>query len=418
MMDWTTYFSSVIDLTTLLLGVLGILITFILRDTESQWRKFCIVFFSAMILKTAAALICQLAALYWNNLPLQTACDFLGVLFSSTIIPLLTLYILRCCSQEPRKSSLWKLILILWGLSIAAAVGDLLTRTLFAVPTPDGTEQKRWSILFYLLFTAISLIVCFVAVIRRRKQLSILQFILILVYLLAPVSVMLLAMELMLFVDQGKRYVRQKEEIANQKVKLAVLQMRPHFIYNTMTSIYYLIEQDAAKAQKVTLNFTNYLRKNFTTIANERSIPFTEELEHTKAYLSVEQVRFEGKLFVEFDTDYTDFRLPPLTLQPIVENAVKHGVDPDLDPLTIYIQTREVKNGVEITVADTGPGFGRAAYCFREYPRKARNDVQGNADDLRTRRRRHRSQNIYLNNEAAIKAKPLYYNKILTKITA
>ncbi len=358
MMDWTTYFSAVIDLSTLLLGVLGILLTFILRDTESQWRKFCIVFFSAMILKTAAALIGQLAALYWKNIPLQTACDFLGVLFSSTIIPLLTLYILRCCSQEPRQSFLWKLILILWGLSAAAAVGDLLTRTLFAVPTQDGTEQKRWLILVYLFFTAISLIVCFVAVIRRRKQLSKLQFILILVYLLAPVSVMLLAMELMLFVDQGKRYVKQKEEIANQKVRLAVLQMRPHFIYNTMTSIYYLIEQDAAKAQKVTLNFTNYLRKNFTTIAKERTIPFTEELEHTKAYLSVEQVRFEGKLFMEFDTDYTDFRLPPLTLQPIVENAVKHGVDPDLDPLTIYIQTREVKNGVEITVADTGPGFG------------------------------------------------------------
>ena len=357
-MDWTTYFSSVIDLTTLLLSVLGILITFILRDTESQWRKFCIVFFSAMVLKMAAALIGQLTALYWNNIPLQAACDFLGVLFSSTIIPLLTLYILRCCSQEPRKSFLWKLILILWGLSVAAAVGDLLERTLFAVPAQDGTKQKHWLILVYLLFTAISLIVCLIAVIRRRKQLSKLQFILILVYLLAPVSVMLLAMELMLFVDQGKRYIKQKEEIANQKVRLAVLQMRPHFIYNTMTSIYYLIEQDSAKAQKVTLNFTNYLRKNFTTIAKERTIQFIEELEHAKAYLSVEQVRFEGKLFVEFDTDYTDFRLPPLTMQPIVENAVKHGVDPDLDPLYITVRTREDKQGAEITVEDTGPGFG------------------------------------------------------------
>ncbi|WP_407384302.1 sensor histidine kinase [Ruminococcus sp.] len=354
MMDWTTYFSAVIDLTTLLLGVLGILITFILRDTESQWRKFCIVFFSAMILKTAAALIGQLAALYWKNIPLQTACDFLGVLFSSTIIPLLTLYILRCCSQEPRKSFLWKLILSLWGLSAAAAVGDLLQRTLL----PGGIEQKRWLILVYLLFTAISLIVSLIAVIRRRKQLSKLQFILILVYLLAPVSIMLLAMELMLFIDQGKRYLKQKEELANQKASLAVLQMRPHFIYNTMTSIYYLIEQDAPKAQQVTLDFTDYLRKNFTAIAKEGTIPFAEELEHTRAYLAVEQVRFEGKLFVEFDAPYTSFRLPPLTLQPIVENAVKHGVDPDLDPLTIRIQTREVKNGVEITVADTGPGFG------------------------------------------------------------
>ena len=357
MMDWTTYFDSVIDSTTLLIAALGISGILILRGLENRWRWFCVVFFSDMILKTSASMISRFSSVYWHNIPLQTACDFLATLFSSTIIPLLTLYILRCCSQEPRRSFLWKLILILWGLSAAAAVGDLLTRTLFAVPTPDGTEQKRWLILVYLLFTAISLIVCLIAVIRRRKQLSKLQFILILVYLLAPVSVMLLAMELMLFVDQGKRYIKQKEEIADQKVSLAVLQMRPHFIYNTMMSIYYLIEQDTPKAQQVTLDFTNYLRKNFTAIAKEGTIPFTEELEHTKAYLAVEKVRFEKKLFVDFDTPYTSFRLPPLTLQPIVENAVKHGVDPDLDPLYITVRTREDKQGAEITVEDTGPGF-------------------------------------------------------------
>ena len=357
-MDWTTYFDSVIDSTTLLIAVLGILAVLILRGLENRWRWFCVVFFSDMVLKASASMISRFSAVYWHNIPLQTTCDFFATLFSSTIIPLLTFYILRCCSQEPRRSFLWKLILSLWGVCAAAAVGDLLTRTLFAVPTPDGTEQKRWLILVYLIFTAISLIVCFVAVIRRRKQLSKLQFILILVYLLAPVSVMLLAMELMLLVDQGKRYIKQKEEIADQNVRLAVLQMRPHFIYNTMMSIYCLIEQDAPKAQQVTLDFTNYLRKNFTAIAKEGTIPFTEELEHTRAYLAVEKVRFEKKLFVEFDTPYTSFRLPPLTLQPIVENAVKHGVDPDLDPLTIHIQTREVKNGVEITVTDTGPGFG------------------------------------------------------------
>ena len=354
MMDWTTYYYSVIDSTTLLIAVLGISVVLVLRDLENRWRWFCVVFFSDMVLKTSASLISRFSALYWHNIPLQTACDFLGILFSSTIIPLLTLYILRCCSQEPRKSFLWKLILSLWGLSAAAAVGDLLTRTLFAVPTPDGTEQKRWLILVYLLFTAISLIVCFVAVIRRRKQLSKLQFILILVYLLAPVSVMLLAMELMLFVDQGKRYVKQKEEIANQKVRLAVLQMRPHFIYNTMTSIYCLIEQDAPKAQQVTLDFTNYLRKNFTAIAKEETIPFTEELEHTRAYLAVEQVRFKGKLFVEFDMPYTNFRLPPLTLQPIVENAVKHSLDPNGDPLRIYVRTQQTDTDSEIIVENNG----------------------------------------------------------------
>jgi LytS/YehU family sensor histidine kinase len=136
-----------------------------------------------------------------------------------------------------------------------------------------------------------------------------------------------------------------------------VLQMRPHFIYNTMTSIYYLCGQDAAKAQKVILDFSSYLRKNFTALTQEETIPFSDELEHTRAYLAVEEVRFEGMLFVEFDTPHTRFRIPPLTLQPIVENSVKHGVDPELNPLHIRITTRECDGGSEIVVEDSGPGF-------------------------------------------------------------
>ena len=71
----------------------------------------------------------------------------------------------------------------------------------------------------------------------------------------------------------------------------------------------------------------------------------------------MEQTQFEGMLFVEYDTSHTLFRLPPLTLQPIVENAVKHGVDPELEPLHITIRTRATGRGSEITVEDTGPGF-------------------------------------------------------------
>ena len=62
-------------------------------------------------------------------------------------------------------------------------------------------------------------------------------------------------------------------------------------------------------------------------------------------------------LYVEFDTPYTRFRVPPLTLQPIVENAVKHGVDPELGPLKITVQTRELEAGAQIMVSDNGPGY-------------------------------------------------------------
>ena len=133
--------------------------------------------------------------------------------------------------------------------------------------------------------------------------------------------------------------------------------MRPHFIYNTLMSIYYLCQQDSVKAQNVILDFSRYLKKNFTAIVSEEPVPFSEELEHTRAYLAVEKVRFEDKLFVEFDTPVTVFKLPPLTLQPIVENSVKYGVSPGLDPLYLSIITEESDEGVAVIVDDTGPGF-------------------------------------------------------------
>ena len=139
-----------------------------------------------------------------------------------------------------------------------------------------------------------------------------------------------------------------------------VLQMRPHFIYNTLMSIYSLCNQDPQKARQVTLDFTNYLRKNFNAVASDRPVPFSAELEHTRAYLAVEQAQHEEMLVVEFDTPFTNFRLPPLTLQPIAENAVKHGMDPYAGPLHVLIRTRKTSTGSEITVEDDGIGFDPA----------------------------------------------------------
>ena len=158
--------------------------------------------------------------------------------------------------------------------------------------------------------------------------------------------------------DQVEQYLRQQREIADQRASIAVLQMRPHFIYNTMTSIYYLCEQDAKKAQQVTLDFTTYLRKNFNAITGKEPIPFAEELEHTRAYLAVVQAQCADNLIVTFDTPHTLFRLPPLTLQPLVENAVKYGLDPDAtEPLRVWVKSEKTVDGSVITVEDNGPGF-------------------------------------------------------------
>ena len=130
--------------------------------------------------------------------------------------------------------------------------------------------------------------------------------------------------------------------------------MRPHFICNSMMSIYSLCRRDPEKARQVILEFTSYLRKNFAAIASEETIPFTEELDHNRAYLAVEQAQFEYSLFVDFDTSETLFRLPPLTLQPIVENAVVHGMRksnaPSIFPSSQGRRRRHTKSPSRTTV--------------------------------------------------------------------
>ena len=157
--------------------------------------------------------------------------------------------------------------------------------------------------------------------------------------------------------DQTEKYFEQQREISKQRANILILQMRPHFIYNAMMSIYYLCAKNPKKAQEIILDFTTYLRKNFTAIVSEEKILFSEELEHVRAYLAIEQVQFEENLMVEYEILEKNFKIPPLTLQPIVENSIKHAMDPENAPLLIKIFTRETEFGNEIFVEDNGEGF-------------------------------------------------------------
>ena len=358
-MEWAQVFSYAILFATILLGLIGIISVFIIHDINKWSKKFCFIFFSVLILEKISELTGDIAFNIQNNIALTIWANCTEMFFLSAITPLLTLYLLHYCGENPKKSFLMNLNLGIWLILAVVLAVTTLAGDFLILPTQTG-HYRIGKFLPLVSFLGIyGNIINLTALLRRRKKLKKSRFVMFLLYLIVPIYALMMIMEFVLLLDQAQRYAEQKEEIAKQKASIDVLKMRPHFIYNTMTSIYYLIEQDPQKAQQVTLNFTTYLRKNFTAIAKEGTIPFAEELEHTKAYLSVEQVRFEGMLFVEFNISYTSFRLPPLTMQPIVENAVKHGVDPDAEPLHITIHTREVKSGVEITVEDTGPGFAQ-----------------------------------------------------------
>jgi LytS/YehU family sensor histidine kinase len=134
-------------------------------------------------------------------------------------------------------------------------------------------------------------------------------------------------------------------------------QIQPHFIYNSLSSISTLIEIEPLKAQKALDDFTEYLRMNLSSLTNDTLIPFEYELKHIKTYIELEKIRFNDRINVIFDIKVKDFNVSPLTIQPIVENAIKHGILKKIEGGTVIIKTSEDINNYYIEVIDDGVGF-------------------------------------------------------------
>ncbi len=156
------------------------------------------------------------------------------------------------------------------------------------------------------------------------------------------------------------QFVREHEKglMMEQRVGMMLTQIKPHFLYNSLGAIEELCDSDPKAAKAATVKFSRYLRGNMDSISDEGVIPFEKELSHTKLYLELEQIRFEDALEVKYDISCMDFKLPALTLEPLAENAVRHGVRENDDGRgCVTISTRELNDSYEVSVRDNGPGF-------------------------------------------------------------
>ena len=366
-LQWCLGFSF--RFTAVFLGAAAILLIGSDNGEEKLHDRFYkITVWLAMILSLTDILI-MITQLYENAVVIQCILRLLYVVFDIPLFPVITAWLLYTCKEPLRRNPALYTVCSLQALKAAAVSAYFATDAYYKF---NGiTDVKNPFSYISLIFGIVFFIVITVILVRRWKKLTASQRIFFVICDLMTSEWMIIFMECFLIYDQNRRnrknkeaiirqqeeIIRQKEDLVKRETQVAVLQMRPHFIYNTLMSIYYLCQQDSVKAQKVILDFSRYLKKNFTAIVSEETVPFLEELEHTRAYLAVEKVRFEEKLYVEFDTPVTVFKLPPLTLQPIVENSVKYGVSPGLDPLYLSIITEESDEGVSVIVEDTGPGY-------------------------------------------------------------
>lgn len=152
---------------------------------------------------------------------------------------------------------------------------------------------------------------------------------------------------------------KQNDELVEMRTKIALSQIKPEFVYDALNSISDLCDKNIGEAKQMISHLSEYLKENISSIDTDKLIPFENELRHTQVYLEIEKARFKDRINVEYELETTDFELPPLTVQPIVENAIRHGFDDsnEQQKINIMIKTIQGNGYVKVQVSDDGNGF-------------------------------------------------------------
>jgi len=159
------------------------------------------------------------------------------------------------------------------------------------------------------------------------------------------------------YVKQSVLLEEKENQLTQSRILTMMSQIRSHFVFNILNAISGMCKYDPEKADETVVRFARYLRNNIDIMEDDKMLPFTTELQRLEDYVILEQVRFGDRIEFVTDLGITDFMIPPLLLQPIVENAIKHGITKKVDGGTIRLSTWQENDMIYISVVDNGVGF-------------------------------------------------------------
>lgn len=158
-------------------------------------------------------------------------------------------------------------------------------------------------------------------------------------------------------VERSIELTENRRRLSELQMQVMLSQIKPHFLYNSLATVSYLCERQPQLARESISHLSTYLRANMDSLESNSPIPFDKELEHVENYLWIEQQRFSDSLTVKYDIQYRDFTLPALTLQPLVENAVRHGLSSREEGGWVKLSSFRRDGCFWVTVEDNGIGF-------------------------------------------------------------
>ncbi|MCR5602354.1 MAG: histidine kinase [Lachnospiraceae bacterium] len=373
--NWNLIFSTA----GCILTVLGLLQTIVNRYIDKRTREFFILFFSMLILYVMCIMLRSLTGIYAGKgwAVLSRILLFAQAMISSMLALLLTGFLLYKSGRE----IWWKKPPFitsagLWVVYFIMLIYTQFSGTIYHVD--DNNRYIRGAYFPVLMIPPVIIMMINSQILwHKRKRFTRKQMRAFMIFVSIPTLAMILqglffgvhiivistvisALFMYYYIvnDQMEKYGRQLEENARLKIDILLAQIQPHFLYNSLTTIKYLCHEDPPKAEKALEGFMTYLRYNMDSLAKDGLIPFEDELRHVKEYVELQKLRFGDELNVVYDLEYTGFKMPALTLQPIVGNAITYGIRRSGNGQgTVTISTGQSGDNIEIKVTDDGNGF-------------------------------------------------------------
>lgn len=160
------------------------------------------------------------------------------------------------------------------------------------------------------------------------------------------------------FKERQVRNMEMEARLASIRLHVLKVQLHPHFLFNTLHNVNSLIHEDTATAERMLVLLKRFLQRSINRM-NEHHVSLKDEIEFTGTYLEIEKTRFGRRLAIEIDVDPNtlDAKVPNLMLQPLVENAVRHGISKKMRPGMIRITSGKRGERLSVTIEDDGPGL-------------------------------------------------------------
>ena len=393
--------NTVFNLTVCLLGVLILLVHIVnlsLKKNKRKDEKALLSFFVLTMVHFAIYFTFTLINTYLNqngihNDAFVIASYTVFYIFNNMEVLFFYFYLSSYTNMQFKAKKVVDWInIILFCLIVISDVVNIFTHMYFT--SVDGVYKRETFMFFAQTYQFVILAASFVLVIFD-KSLNVREKIGFSIYVFLPaISIvvqnfmpgyaiayasLLLAVEivfLFLNVEKNIKIENDEKQLKDANIKIMMSQIQPHFVYNTLSSISTLIPLDPDKAQKALDDFTSYLRMNFSSLTETRLVSFADELKHIKTYVELEKMRFNDRLNVVYDIRTTSFDVPPLSVQPIVENAIKHGILKKIEGGTVTLSVHEEPDSYVVEVIDDGVGFDTSSDELKENKHVGLNNVK------------------------------------------